>query len=117
MHRLPPYLVELCRKMRREPTEPEVWLWTCLRSRRLGGVKFRRQRPLSRYIADFCCDELKLVVELDGAAHVQQQEYDAVRDDYLAAAGYRVLRIANNDLEASPEAVLTRIMVEVDRLR
>src|SRR5487761_1876979 len=80
MHRLPPYLVELCRTMRREPAEPEAWLWACLRGRRLAGAKFRRQRPLGRYIADFCCEEAKLVVELDGGVHASQDEYDSLRD-------------------------------------
>ena len=114
MHRLPPYLVELCRTMRREPTEPEAWLWACLRGRRLAGAKFRRQRPLGRYIADFCCDEAKLVVELDGGVHASQDEYDSLRDEHLAAAGYRVLRIRNQELAANPEGVLATIMAAVD---
>jgi len=113
MHRLPPYLAELCRAMRREPTQPEAWLWSCLRARRLAGAKFRRQRPLGRYVADFCCDEAKLVVELDGAVHASQGDYDNQRDKYLVAAGYRVLRIRNAELTADPESVLARIAAVV----
>jgi very-short-patch-repair endonuclease len=109
MHRIPPYLVELARNMRREPTTPETWLWTCLRARQLGGAKFRRQRPLGRYIADFCCDEARLVIELDGEIHRTQVEYDTTRDGTLAAAGYRVLRIANRTVVNDPELVLLRI--------
>src|SRR5690242_13053408 len=95
MHRLPAYLVRLCREMRRQPTEPEAWLWTCLRGRRLASAKFRRQHPLGRYIADFCCDEARLVVELDGEIHANQEDYDRDRDEYLNAAGYCVLRFTN----------------------
>jgi len=113
MRRLPPYLVELCRAMRREPTPPEAWLWACLRGRHLAGAKFRRQRPLGRYIADFCCDEAKLVIELDGAVHANQGEYDSQRDQYLVAAGYQVLRIRNAELTGDPEGVLAGIAAVV----
>jgi very-short-patch-repair endonuclease len=109
MHRLPPYLVQLARKMRSEPTDPEKWLWSCLRARQLGGAKFRRQRPLGRYIADFCCDEAKLVVELDGDIHKEQAEYDRTRDEMLAAAGYQILRFANEAILNEPELVLVQI--------
>ena len=115
MHRLPAYLVELCRRMRHEPTEPEAWLWSCLRARRLAGAKFRRQRPLGRYIADFCCDEARLVIELDGAAHASRAEYDDLRDKYLAAVGYQVLRIHNAELAADPEGVLSRIVGMIEQ--
>ena len=110
MRRLPPYLLELCRQMRQRPTTAEAWLWSCLRSRRFGGYKFRRQRPLGRYIADFSCDEARLIIELDGGVHERQAEYDAARDAYLAASGYRTLRIANEEVTATPEVALLRIM-------
>jgi very-short-patch-repair endonuclease len=109
MHRISPYLVELARKMRSEPTSPERWLWSCLRARQLGGAKFRRQRPLGRYIADFCCDEARLVIELDGDVHRDQVEYDRTRDETLTAAGYRVLRFPNNAVVSDPELVLMQI--------
>jgi very-short-patch-repair endonuclease len=117
MRRLSPYLVALCRQMRGGPTDPEAWLWSCLRGRRLGGAKFRRQRPLGRYIADFCCDDLKLVVELDGSGHAQQKEYDAARDAELGATGHRVIRIANTDIAADPDAVLAGIIRAIDERR
>src|SRR5690349_9380130 len=95
MRRLPPYLVALCRLMRAEPTAAEQWMWQCLRGRRFHGLKFRRQRPLGRYIADFCCDEANLVIEIDGGIHDERQEYDKSRDQFLTAAGYVVLRLRN----------------------
>ena len=117
MHRLPPYLVGLCRAMRQALTEPEAWLWTCLRARRLAGAKFRRQRPPGRYIADFCCDEARLVIELDGAVHARQAEYDAQRYAYLASAGYRVLRVPNAEVYTDPEDVLVQIVSALDERR
>ena len=59
----------------------------------MGGWRFRRQHPIGPYIVDFLCDEVRVVVEIDGATHAHQTEYDAERDDHLNQLGYRVLRI------------------------
>ena len=82
-----------------------------MRGRRLAEAKFRRQRPLGRYIADFCCDAARLVVEIDGGSHFlpDQQEYDKIRDDILAAWGYRLVRISTDEIAGDLPAVLTRI--------
>lgn len=91
---VPGYVFELCRKLRVEGTEPEKMLWQCLRGRGFAGLKFRRQHPIGRYIADFYCAEAKLVLELDGPHHedLEEREYDAIRDEYLNARGLRILR-------------------------
>ena len=56
----------------REMTEPELKLWNILRNRALLGMKFRRQVPIGNYIADFCCLDRRLIVELDGGQHAEQ---------------------------------------------
>src|SRR5215212_2623717 len=96
MRQIPVYQLQLVRELRQRQTETEVLVWECLRGKRLAGAKFRRQRPLGRYIADFCCDSARLVVEIDGSIHSSedQQEYDAIRDDVLKAWGYTCIRIA-----------------------
>uniref|UniRef100_A0A7C2WR41 DUF559 domain-containing protein n=1 Tax=Thermorudis sp. TaxID=1969470 RepID=A0A7C2WR41_9BACT len=94
------------RQMRREPTAAERRLWAVLRGRRLDGWKFRRQHPVGPYVVDFACLEAGLVVELDGAIHQAQADYDAARDAYLAACGFAVLRLPNEVvLERLPEAL------------
>ena len=94
------------RRLRRESTAAERRLWALLRDRKLDGWKFRRQHPVGPYVVDFACLEAGLVVELDGAIHHAQAEYDAARDAYLAACGFTVFRLPNAlVLERLPEAI------------
>lgn len=89
--------------------EAEQLLWSLLRNRRLAGAKFRRQHPIGRYIMDFYCHEKKLVIELDGGQHSEQQDYDQRRDIYLNQLGIRVLRFWNNQMLQETESVLEKI--------
>ena len=92
--------VARARSLRRGQTPAEQRLWGYLRGRRLGGHKFARQVPVGAYIADFVCREPKLVVEVDGATHSEDSEisYDARRERFLKAEGYKVLRVLNDDV-------------------
>lgn len=85
-------------------------LWHHLRDRRLSGFKFRRQVPVGPYFADFCCAEQRLIVELDGGQHVEQQAYDAERSLYLREQGFTVLRFWNDQVLQETEAVLEEIL-------
>jgi very-short-patch-repair endonuclease len=107
------------RELRKTQTPAEEVLWQRLRDRQLGGLKFRRQCPLSRYIADFCCQEARLVVEVDGEVHenAARADHDENRDSYLKALGYEVLRFTNRQVLGHPEGVLERIVQVVDTLR
>ncbi len=71
-------------------------VWRYLRDRQLEGFKFVRQQPIGPYYVDFVCREQRVVVEIDGGQHADS-ESDHVRDAYLVAHGYRVIRIWNND--------------------
>ena len=86
-------------------------MWVLLRERRLVGFKFRRQYPVGTFIADFCCRERKLIIELDGDVHSTdpQQAWDENRDIYLHQRGYKVLRFRNESVLNNPEAVLQEI--------
>ena len=66
------------RALRKTQTDAENLLWHHLRDRRLLDLKFRRQRPIGKYIADFACLEVGLVIELDGGQHVEQLAYESV---------------------------------------
>lgn len=83
-------------------------MWLLLRDRRLVSFKFRRQVPIDHYIADFVCYSARLIIELDGSQHAESTR-DLARDAYLAAQGFRLLRIWNNDVLARPHGVLEAI--------
>ena len=99
------------RSLRETPTDAEALLWLHLRDRRLAGYKFRRQRPIGPYFADFACIEAKLIVELDGGQHVEAAAYDEKRTQFMQAQGYRVLRFWNNEMLTQTDAVRERILV------
>jgi very-short-patch-repair endonuclease len=90
-------------------TEAEQVLWTALRGRRMGGLRFRRQHPVGRFVLDFYCAAAKLCVEVDGGIHDEQTERDEERSAVLAAGGYRVLRVRNEEVLAALPSVLARI--------
>lgn len=102
--------LERAKELRREMTAPEQRLWRILRDRRLAGLKFRRQFPIDVYIADFVCVEEKLVVEVDGMSHVGRFEFDQRREGVLREAGWRVVRVTNDDVLQNLEGVLTMIV-------
>jgi very-short-patch-repair endonuclease len=93
-------------------TDAEAALWYLLRDRRFVGFKFVRQAPVGRYVVDFLCRRAKLVIELDGSQHAESAR-DAVRDSYVIAEGYRILRFWNSDVFANREGVLTIILREL----
>jgi very-short-patch-repair endonuclease len=101
---------DYARDLRRRQTDAEHRLWARLRDRRLLGVKFSRQVPIGPYIVDFCCRELKLIVELDGGQHAIQGAYDAERTAFLERLGHSVLRFWDNDVLRNTEGVLIRIV-------
>ena len=98
--------------MRRELTEAEAKLWHELRDRRLNRIKFRRQVPIGRYVADFLCVEARLVVEIDGIQHAASG-YDIVRSSELKARGFRVLRFWNDDVLRDMSSVCDTIIAYV----
>jgi len=100
---------DYARGLRRRQTDAERRVWARLRHRRLQGAKFARQVPIGAYVVDFCCRELKVIVELDGGQHAVQARSDTERTVFLEALGYRVLRFWNNDALANTDGVLQRI--------
>lgn len=79
-------------------TPAEECLWQSLRGRQVANLKFRRQHPLGPYIVDFCCPEIRLIIEIDGEVHETQREYDAGRTETIEQYGYRVIRFTNDDV-------------------
>lgn len=102
---------ERARGLRQRQTFAEKKFWQAVRASRLDGLRFRRQYPIDRYFADFACESLKLVIELDGRVHDgdDQQLLDYSRQREIEALGWFVLRFTNDQVIGSLPAVLDAI--------
>jgi very-short-patch-repair endonuclease len=96
---------------RKQATESEKLLWEQLRDRKLYGFKFRRQHPISDFIADFYCDKCKLIIELDGGYHngIEQKQYDNSRTFELNELKITVIRFTKTEVLEDLEFVLGEI--------
>ena len=103
-------LVPLARKLRREQTSAEAKLWSVLRNRQLEGLKFRRQHPIGAYVADFCCEEIGLIIELDGGQHASQVQRDNTRTMILGDMKFLVLRFWNDDIVEALDGVVDQLL-------
>ena len=99
------------RKLRREQTEAERILWARLKGRQLEGIKFRRQQSIGGYVVDFVSFERKLIVEIDGGHHDEEEirKKDNERTSVLRGENYLVLRFWNNDVLVNTDGVLEKI--------
>ena len=99
--------------LRKDSTLAEAKLWSRIRNDQLG-VTFRRQHAIGNYIPDFCSPKAKLIIELDGSPHLEQQEYDKERTQYLESLGYKVIRFWNNDVMNNIEEVLLAVIAAME---
>ena len=106
-----PTMTARARRLRSNLTEAERKLWYALRREQIGGLSFRRQHPMGRYVLDFYCSALGLAVEVDGGHHTDAtfQAQDDRRTRWLNAKGVLVLRFWNNDVLGNLAGVLTEI--------
>jgi very-short-patch-repair endonuclease len=102
--------IQTARMLRKTMTDVERKLWSRLRSNQLG-IKFRRQVPFGTYIADFMSLKEKIVIELDGSQHYQENAIrkDRVRDQYFKDEGFTVLRFSNTEIIENIDGVLDMI--------
>jgi very-short-patch-repair endonuclease len=112
MPRAVPLVFHRARALRREETDAERKLWQRLQAKEFAGFKFRRQFPIGDFIADFCCRERKLVVELDGGQHAEPAGItrDLWRTRLLEGRGYRVIRFWDNEVLTNIDGVLQVIL-------
>ena len=103
---------EFAKHLRQHMTDSENLLWRHLRARRLDGEKFRRQQPIGPYVVDFVHFGARLIVEADGGQHNESQT-DPLRDAWLRAQGFEVMRFWNNEIIGNPEGVLEAIIAAV----
>ncbi|HTS44937.1 MAG TPA: endonuclease domain-containing protein [Puia sp.] len=87
-------------------------LWGYLKNRQAAGLKFRRQHPLDKFIADFYCHERKLIVEPDGTVHdtKERKEADKGRTYGLNGIRIKVIRFSKEKVLADINNVLIKII-------
>jgi very-short-patch-repair endonuclease len=108
---------QLCRELRKKSTPAESIFWEAVRDRRFLNRKFYRQHPIffdilgkeTFFISDFYCYEEKLVIEIDGAYHERQKEYDELRSSVINLLGINVIRFKNEEVENDIESVLIKL--------
>lgn len=104
--------------LRKNETEAEKILWERLRNNQLKGYKFRRQHPISLFIADFYCHQLKLIVEIDGEYHhlPEQIEKDLERTQILESNDLQLIRFTNEEVQENLENVITKITSKINEI-
>lgn len=105
--------------LRKDMTKAEACLWKyVLRARGMRGYQFRRQRPILKYIVDFVCLELKLVIEVDGISHNHEDIFrkDGKRQEALEKNGFRVLRFTDEEVLKQIRGVNETIECVIDEL-
>ena len=102
---------KIAKILRKNQTPQEKILWNLLRNRKFHNLKFKRQVPFGRYVADFFCEEKKIIIELDGGQHNEYENmiYDTERTKYFEKEGYKVIRFWNNEIDKNIEGVYLKL--------
>ena len=104
-----PKLKSIARKLRKESTKAEIYLWNELKNKKMMGYGFKRQKPIGEYIVDFFSPELKLVIEIDGITHDYKMERDKARQKYLESLSLKIIRFKDFDVRHNLEGVINSL--------
>ena len=112
-----PIIFANAKKLRNEPTSSEIIFWSLLKEH-FSDFRFKRQHPISQYIADFFCHKLRLVIEIDGSIHGTEevQNNDKVREEFLQTLNLKIIRFTNNEVCRSREWVVKKLKELIDSL-
>ena len=113
-----PVIHKQAKELRQKETKAEKVLWSFLSNHQLK-VKFRRQHPVSQFIVDFYCHELKLVIEVDGGIHLKKdnREYDQMRTEHLQSFNLHLMRFTNSMILENTEQVISQIRSKIQELK
>jgi len=105
-----PVIFENAKRLRNEPTPSEIIFWSLLKQY-FSNFKFKRQHPVSRYIADFYCHKLKLVIEIDGGIHLTEdaKNNDRLRDEFMRSLDLKIIRFTNDEVCKRGEFVVEKL--------
>lgn len=109
-------ILQFARSMRKNPTRSEAMLWQELRGKKFNGIKFRRQQPIGPFIVDFYAPSIRLVIEIDGNIHLQQQDADQSRQMILESLGLNILRFSARQVERDINSVLSAICLRAKEI-
>ena len=111
-------IFQYAEKLRRSMTDAEKIIWEKVCKNQLG-VRVRRQHPLWKFIADFYCHEVKLIIEIDGKIHLTSgnKEYDISRDITLNNFGIKIIRFTNDKVINEPNKVIEEIKSTIETLK
>jgi very-short-patch-repair endonuclease len=112
-------LQPLANVLRKNMTKAEACLWKfILRSGKMKGYTFRRQRPVLNYIADFMSTDLKLIIEVDGITHDFEEtiKKDEIRQKELEKAGFTVIRFIDDNILTDIENVRRAIEIAIEEI-
>ena len=112
--RTTPKIFKRAKELRQNQTEAEAKLWSYLRKHQINDVGFRRQHAIGNHVVDFCAPRRKLIIELDGSQHLEQEEYNAERTDSLESRGYKVIRFWNNEVLNDIDGVIRKIQLTLE---
>jgi len=110
-----PKLKSLARKLRKNSTLAEILLWMNIKNRALG-YEFHRQVPIDKFIVDFYCHELNLVIEIDGYTHDYNFVKDTLRQTRLESFGLEVVRFTDADIKKSMNDVIRSLQVIISEI-
>ncbi len=105
-----PIIFADAKKLRHEPTPSEIIFWGLLKQH-FPDFRFKKQHPISNYIADFYCHKLKLVIEIDGSLHRKEEvkNNDKIRDDYMQGLDLKIIRFRNEEVCKKGEFVVKKL--------
>ena len=111
-------IFQIAERLRRDMTDTEKIIWDRVCKNQLG-VQIRRQHPIWKFIADFYCHEVKLIIEIDGGIHLRSEnkEYDISRDIILKEFKIEILRLNNDEVINEPDLVIEKIKRTIEILK
>ncbi len=112
-----PKLKGRARELRKAGNLAEILMWHRLRRKQLLGVNFIRQKIIGNYIVDFYCKELGIVLEIDGASHINREEYDRERDAFLEGFGLIVIRVCDVEVRVNLSATIQKLTQHILTLK
>ena len=111
-------IFQIAERLRRDMTATEKIIWDRVCKNQLG-VRIRRQHPVWKFIADFYCHEVKLVIEIDGGIHLrpENKEYDISREIILKEFQIEIVRFTDDEVSNEPDLVIEKIKRTIDALK
>ena len=111
-------IFQIAERLRRDMTDTEKIIWDRV-CKNQPGTRIRRQHPIWKFIADFYCHEVKLVIEIDGGIHLRSEnkEYDISREIILKEFQIEILRFTNDEVINEPGLVIEKIKRRIEALR